>query len=120
MTPLEDAATLLDRIDDVTSFSQKGSPRVSLFCVSVPVLSEQRMSTPASSSIEGSRVTIACFLASSLAPTAMVTDRTVGMATGIAATSRMSANWRVVRTSSPRTSAIVTMIATKTAAKTMS
>jgi len=65
---------------------QKGSPSVSLFCVSVPVLSEQRTSTPASSSIAERRVTIASFLASRRAPTAIVTDRTVGMATGMAAT----------------------------------
>jgi len=41
---------------------------------------------PASSSMADRRVTIASFFASNRAPTAMVTDSTVGMATGIAAT----------------------------------
>ena len=48
---------------------------------------------------------MACFLASSRAPTAIVTDSTVGIATGIAATVRTRANCSVVRTGSPRRSA---------------
>ena len=46
----------------VTPSTQNGSPSVSLFWVSVPVLSEHSTSTPASSSIAASRVTIACFV----------------------------------------------------------
>ena len=57
-------------------------PSVSLFCVSVPVLSAHKISTPASSSIATNRLTTACFLARRRAPTAIVTDRTVGIATG--------------------------------------
>ena len=68
---------------------------MSLFWVSVPVLSEHRMSTPASSSMAASRVTTTCFFASRRAPTAMVTDSTVGMATGIAATKSTRANSNV-------------------------
>jgi hypothetical protein len=60
------------------SSRQNGSPSVSLFWVKVPVLSEHRMSTPASSSIADRRVTIASFLARRRAPTAMVTESTVG------------------------------------------
>jgi len=41
-------------------------------------LVEQSTSTPASSSIRDNLVTIACFFASRRAPTAMVTDSTVG------------------------------------------
>ena len=79
-----------------------GSPRVSEFWVRVPVLSAHRTSTPASSSIATSLLTMACFLASSRAPTAIVTDSTVGIATGIAATVSTSANCSVVRIGSPR------------------
>ena len=43
------------------------------------------------------RLTIACFLASRRAPTAIVTDSTVGIATGIAATVSTRANCNVVR-----------------------
>ena len=67
-------------------FTVNGSPSVSLFWVRVPVLSEHSTSTPASSSIAANRVTIASFFASRRAPTAIVTDSTVGIATGIAAT----------------------------------
>ena len=58
-----------------TSFTLNGSPRVSLFWVRVPVLSAHSTSTPASSSMATSRLTIACFLASRRAPTAIVTDK---------------------------------------------
>jgi len=68
-----------------------------LVLVKVPVLSEQSTSTPASSSIADNLVTIACFFASRRAPTAMATDSTVGMATGIAATSNTNANSNVLR-----------------------
>ena len=40
---------------------------------------------------------MAFFVARRRAPTAMVTDSTVGIATGIAATVRTSANWSVSR-----------------------
>ena len=92
----------------------KGSPRVSLFWVRVPVLSEHSTSTPASSSIATSRLTIACFFASSRAPAAIVTDSTVGIATGIAATVSTSANCSVSRTGLPR--AIDTTVITATSA----
>ena len=72
--------------------TQNGSPSVNLFWVSVPVLSEQSTSIPASSSMAASRLTIACFAASTRAPTAIVTDSTVGIATGIAATVNTNAN----------------------------
>ena len=91
-----------------------GSPRVSLFWVSVPVLSEHKTSTPASSSIATSRLTIAFFFASSRAPAAIVTDSTVGIATGIAATVSTSANCSVSRTGLPRT--IDTTVITATSA----
>ena len=76
--------------------TQTGSPSVNLFWVSVPVLSEQSTSTPANSSMDASRLTIASRSASLRAPTAMVTDSTAGMATGIAATVSTSANCSVV------------------------
>jgi hypothetical protein len=93
-----------------------GSPRVSLFWVSVPVLSVQSTSTPASSSIATSRLTIAFLLASRRAPTAIVTDSTVGIATGIAATVSTSANCSVVRTASPRRIETTIITLTKTPA----
>ncbi len=46
---------------------------------------------------------MAFFFARRRAPTAMVTDSTVGIATGIAATVRTRANWSVSRNGSPRT-----------------
>ena len=79
-----------------TSFTLNGSPSVSLFWVRVPVLSEHSTSTPANSSMATNRVTIASFLASRRAPTAIVTDSTVGIATGIAATVSTKANCNVV------------------------
>jgi hypothetical protein len=54
-------------------------------------LSAQSTSTPASSSIATSLLTIAYFFASLRAPAAIVTDNTVGIATGIAATVRTNA-----------------------------
>ena len=63
-----------------------------------------------------SRVTIASFLASRRAPTAMVTDSTVGIATGIAATVSTRANCRVVRIGSPRNSATMMISATSATA----
>ncbi len=80
-----------------TSFTLNGSPSVSLFWVRVPVLSAHSTSTPASSSMATRRLTIACFLARRRAPTAIVTDSTVGIATGIAATVSTRANCSVVR-----------------------
>ena len=89
----------------VTPLMQKGSPKLNLFCVSVPVLSEQSTSIPASSSIAARCVTIACFSASFRAPTAMVTESTAGMATGTAATVKTKANCNVVSMLSPRNKA---------------
>jgi hypothetical protein len=63
------------------------------------------------------RLTIACFLASRRAPTAIVTDSTVGMATGIAATVSTSANCNVVRIGSPRKIANAMITATKATAR---
>ncbi len=100
-----------------TSFTPNGSPSVSLFWVSVPVLSAHSMSTPASSSMATNRLTMACFLARRRAPTAMVTDRTVGMATGIAATVRTRANCSVVRIGSPRRIATAMITATRATAR---
>ena len=80
----------------------------------MPVLSEQSTSIPAISSIDSSRVTIAFILDSATAPTAIVTDSTAGIATGIAATVRISANWMRVSTSTPRESSTITSTATKT------
>ena len=45
---------------------------------------------------------MAFFFARRRAPTAIVTDSTVGIATGIAATVRTRANWSVSRNGSPR------------------
>ena len=69
-----------------------GSPSLSWFLVSVPVLSEQRMSTPAISSIAESFETIAFSLERASAPSAMVIENTVGIATGMEATSNTSTN----------------------------
>ena len=94
-----------------------GSPSVSLFWVRVPVLSAHSTSTPASSSIATKRLTIASFLASRRAPTAIVTDNTVGIATGIAATVSTRANCKVVRIGSPRKIATAMIAATSTTAR---
>ena len=61
-----------------------------MFLVRVPVLSEQRTSTPASSSIASRRETMAFFFASAWAPKELVTVITVGMATGMEAISNTS------------------------------
>ena len=60
---------------------------------------------PAISSMETSRDTIALIRASFSAPTAIVTDRTAGNATGIEATVRISANCMVSSSGSWRKSA---------------
>ena len=83
----------------------------------MPVLSEHSTSTPASSSIATSRLTIAFFLASSRAPTAIVTDSTVGIATGIAATVSTRANCSVSRIGSPRTIDTTVITATMATAR---
>ena len=98
-------------------FTPNGSPKVSLFWVRVPVLSAHSTSTPANSSIATNRVTIAFFLASRRAPTAIVTDKTVGIATGIAATVSTRANCNVVRIGSPRKIATATIAVTITTAR---
>ena len=66
---------------------------------------------------KGMVLTTACFLASSRAPTAIVTDSTVGIATGIAATVSTSANCRVVSTALPRIREAATITATRTTAR---
>ena len=99
-----------------TLFTLNGSPSVSLFWVRVPVLSEHSTSVPANSSMATNRLTIASFLASRRAPTAIVTDSTVGIATGIAATVNTSANCNVERNGSPRQIATVIIRATKATA----
>ena len=79
-------------------------------------MSAHSTSTPANSSIATNRVTIAFFFASRRAPTAIVTDNTVGIATGIAATVSTRANCNVVRIGSPRKIATATIAATITTA----
>ncbi len=78
---------------------------------------------PANSSMATSLLTIASLRARSRAPTAIVTDSTVGMATGMAATVSTRANsstgcrpgaaWSIA---SPRNSETVTISTTSTAA----
>ena len=100
-----------------TLFTLNGSPSVSLFWVRVPVLSAHSTSTPANSSMATNLLTIAFFLASRRAPTAIVTDSTVGIATGIAATVSTRANCNVVRIGSPRIIATVIITATRATAR---
>ena len=57
------------------------------------------MSTPAISSIAARRETMAFRLDRASAPSAMVIENTAGIATGIAATSRISTNCRMARAS---------------------
>ncbi len=71
---------------------------------------------PASSSIAASRLTIASRRARRRAPTAIVTESTVGIATGIAATVSTRANSSVVSIGSPRTSATTRITATSASA----
>ena len=84
--------------------SRIGSPSLSWFLVSVPVLSVQRMSTPAISSMAARRETMAFCFDRSRAPRAMVIEKTAGMATGIEATSSTRTNCRMVSASSQRQS----------------
>ena len=63
-----------------------------MLSVSVPVLSEQSMSMPATSSIDERRVTIAWRSASLREPSAMVETETTGIAMGMDATSSTTAN----------------------------
>ena len=72
-----------------------------LFIVSVPVLSEQSMSMPATSSMLERRVTMAFFSASLREPSAIVATLTTGIAIGIDATSSTTANASATSTSSP-------------------
>ena len=101
----------------VIPLTMKGSPSVSLFSVSVPVLSVHNTSTPANSSIADRRVTMACFLAKRRAPTAIVTESTVGIATGMAATKRTNANSNVTRKWSPLKCAIIIIMDTNATAR---
>ena len=73
-----------------------GALSVSLFMVSVPVLSLHKMSTPASSDMAESLDKIAFCFESLSAPSAMVTDITAGMATGIDAIRRTSTNCAIL------------------------
>ncbi len=101
-----DASAAHPRISSAeTPGAVNGSPSVRRFWVSVPVLSEQSTSIPASSSMLASLATTASLRASRRAPTAIVTESTVGIATGMAATVRMSENCSVVTIASPRNSA---------------
>jgi hypothetical protein len=77
-----------------------GSLRLNWFLVRVPVLSEQRISTPAISSIAESLETIACSFDRASAPSAMVIEKTAGIATGIDATISTSTNCRMPSASS--------------------
>ena len=80
---------------------------------------------PASSSMATSWLTMASLRASRRAPTAIVTDSTVGMATGMAATVKTRANCKAVlghgssSMGSPRNSATVRMRITRARAMTM-
>ena len=74
---------------------------------------------PANSSMDASRLTIACYFDRMRAPTAIVTDRTVGIATGMAATVSTRANCEVVGSGSPRNSAMIKIEATRATARTM-
>ena len=74
---------------------------------------------PAISSMLASRLTTASSLARSLAPTAIVTDRTAGMATGTAATVSTSANCKVVSMLSPRNRAVARIRITRLNASTI-
>ncbi len=89
------------------------------FWVSVPVLSEHSTSTPAISSMAANRLTTACLAARMRAPTAMVTDKTVGMATGMAATVSTSTNCSTVSSGSPRSAAAIRMTTASAAARTI-
>ncbi len=77
------------------------------------------MSTPAISSMATSLLTMASFLASATAPTAMVMDRTAGIAAGIAATIRTRANWSVSSRFSCRTSETTKVMETRAIARMM-
>ncbi len=97
-----------------TPGTHHGSPTTSRFWVSVPVLSEHRTSTPPSSSTAGRWLTTTSRRASSRAPTAMVTDRTAGSATGTEAMVTTSANPRVCRSELPRATDTTNVTVTST------
>mmetsp|Transcript_7964 Transcript_7964/g.24488 ORF Transcript_7964/g.24488 Transcript_7964/m.24488 type:complete len:265 (-) Transcript_7964:812-1606(-) len=78
-----------------------GSKSWSLFCVSVPVLSEQSTSMPASSSIAESRARMAFFSASVRPPTAITVVETICIAMGIAETRMTTTVLSDSRRSSP-------------------
>ena len=82
-------------------------------------MSEQRMSIPASSSMATRRLTMVSLAANRRAPTDMVTDSTVGKATGIAATVSTRANCRVAIMESLRNRATVRISATSITAITI-
>ena len=103
----------------VKSAKVSSSETFNSFFVIVPVLSAQRTSIPAISSIETSLLTMASFLANARAPTAMVTVRTAGIATGMAATSSTSANCPVPRMLWWRNRAAIKMVMTSALARIM-
>ncbi len=70
------------------------------------------MSMPAISSMDSRRDTMAFIRDRATAPTAMVTDNTAGMATGIEATVRISANCTRSSKAAPRSSCTRTSTAT--------
>ena len=76
-------------------------------------MSEQKTSTPASSSMAVSFETMAWRRARFMAPTAMVTDSTAGRATGMAETVSTRAKRRISSGASPRNSATITIRATR-------
>ena len=87
-----------------------GSPSVSWFLVSVPVLSEHRMSTPGHllDRARAGRRSPSPSTARAR-PSAMVIENTAGIATGIEATSRISTNCRMPSASSTPQSSATTM-----------
>ena len=89
---MEAKAAARIKSSSVAPAKRTGSPKVRRFWVRVPVLSEQRTSMPAISSMDSSRDTMAFMREMARAPTAMVTESTAGIATGMDATVRISAN----------------------------
>ena len=82
----------------------------------VTVLSMQSTSTPASSSTAGRWLTTASLRAKVRAPTAIVTDKSAGRATGTEAIVTTRANSSVVEVELPRASDTATMTATSPSA----
>mmetsp|Transcript_33175 Transcript_33175/g.80583 ORF Transcript_33175/g.80583 Transcript_33175/m.80583 type:complete len:385 (+) Transcript_33175:1844-2998(+) len=113
----------ISRFAVMPSSNMTGSSSWSWLSVSVPVLSEQRVCIPASSSIADSRATMAFFEARRDAPTAIVTVATTCMAIGIEAMRRTTAVPMLSRTSSVSvplsTKSTMRMMTTRTEARAM-